>query len=87
MATVPPAPPKPAPEPTIKVPKLGRLQRNALNGAVESTVEWLEANGAAVVFQGHKVIRVWVEPVVPWLHKGVDDGLAWVIAKLATLKF
>lgn len=86
MPTVP-ATPAPQPEPQIQVPKLGRLQRNAANGAVENAREWLEANGPAVAFQAHKLIDAQLAPLLPALHKAVDDGLAWVIAKLAALKF
>jgi hypothetical protein len=71
----------------IQVPKLGRLQRNAANEAVESAREWLAANDEAVAFQAHKLIKTRVEPLVPRLHKAVDDRMAWVIAKLAALKF
>jgi hypothetical protein len=89
MATTPPPkPPVPAkPEPQIQVPKLGRLQRNAANEAVESAREWLGTNGTAVAFQAHKLIDARVAPLLPWLHKAVDDGMAWGIAKLTALKF
>lgn len=82
-----PAPPAKPPVPTVKPPQLGRLQRNAANGAIENVQDWLAANDAALRAQAHALIdraAAWLQSVA---KPGVDKGLDWLVAKINALKF
>jgi hypothetical protein len=75
--------------PAVKKPKLSRIQRNAINNAIEQVQEWVSENEVAVRAQAHAGVD-WalgkINGVLKQAHPTVDDVIGWAKGKLATLK-